>query len=514
MKKSNITGKITAIYVRRSVSDKYKGNNSLSIDSQKADCIKYVGDDNYRIYCDDGKSGKDVEHRPAFQQMMQDAKEGLIDRIVVKKYDRFSRNMREYLNITNELDNLGISVFSLTEPFNTATKEGRMMRNNLLNFAEFERETIASRITDAYNTRARETGFHQNGVVFGYTAERRKVNGKTGSVLVPNVLSEAVIKAYELYKENDVSLQDVLVYFRENDVAMTAEFDGHPNHFKDFTRCRISFILQNPLYVRADKEVYKYFAAKGYEMVDDVEAYDGIHGLLLHKNNGGTPFIKVGYHEGLIDAETWLVVQDKKEHNKRIPRNGKSKNSWLTGLIKCPYCNYTMAMEVIPFKQRKYRYYIDSGAYSAKGCLKKHPKTKPDTVEQKVFEAMKQRLSELIIIKQENEKPDTKSEAIKADIIAVDDEIRKLLDMLKDADKALFDYINQRVTQLHDKKSGLEKSLLARARKQKRIDVQPLEKPLANWDDLSMQDKCDVASTMIDVIYLSDENGIDIRFAI
>ena len=79
MKKLNITGKITAIYVRRSVSDKYKGNNSLSIDSQKADCIKYVGDDNYRIYCDDGKSGKDVEHRPAFQQMMQDAKEGLIE---------------------------------------------------------------------------------------------------------------------------------------------------------------------------------------------------------------------------------------------------------------------------------------------------------------------------------------------------------------------------------------------------------------------------------------------------
>ena len=33
--------KITAIYVRRSVSDKDKGNNSLSIDAQKADCIRY-----------------------------------------------------------------------------------------------------------------------------------------------------------------------------------------------------------------------------------------------------------------------------------------------------------------------------------------------------------------------------------------------------------------------------------------------------------------------------------------
>ena len=45
--------KITAIYVRRSVSDQDKGNNSLSIDAQKAECIRYLGDEsNYRIYCD------------------------------------------------------------------------------------------------------------------------------------------------------------------------------------------------------------------------------------------------------------------------------------------------------------------------------------------------------------------------------------------------------------------------------------------------------------------------------
>ena len=177
---------ITAIYVRRSVSDKDKGNNSLSISAQKEECIRFVGECDYRIYCDDGKSGKDVMHRPAFMQMMSDAREGLISRIIVKKYDRFSRNMREYLNITDELDRYGVTVYSLSEPFNTETKEGRMMRNNLLNFAEFERETIAARVADAYQTKARETGFYQGGKVqFGYTGIKpndygwwRIVNGK------------------------------------------------------------------------------------------------------------------------------------------------------------------------------------------------------------------------------------------------------------------------------------------------------------------------------------------------
>ena len=125
--------------------------------------------------------------------MMQDARNGLLSRIIVKKYDRFSQNMREYLNIIDELDKYGVTVYSLSEPFNTATKEGRMMRNNRLYFAEFERETIAARVADAFQTKARETGFYHGGKIqFGYISERRTVNGKTGSVLVPSENAEAV----------------------------------------------------------------------------------------------------------------------------------------------------------------------------------------------------------------------------------------------------------------------------------------------------------------------------------
>lgn len=42
--------KFTAIYVRRSVSDADKGNNSLSIEAQKEECIRFLGGDtNYKI---------------------------------------------------------------------------------------------------------------------------------------------------------------------------------------------------------------------------------------------------------------------------------------------------------------------------------------------------------------------------------------------------------------------------------------------------------------------------------
>ena len=50
-KKIENSNAVTAIYVRRSVAD--RDNNSLSIESQKEDCIKYIGEDCvYHIYCD------------------------------------------------------------------------------------------------------------------------------------------------------------------------------------------------------------------------------------------------------------------------------------------------------------------------------------------------------------------------------------------------------------------------------------------------------------------------------
>jgi len=508
--------RITAIYVRRSVSDKDKDNNSLSIDSQKADCIRSLskGED-YRVYCDDGKSGKDIEHRPAFQQMMSDAKSELLSRIVVKKYDRFSRNMMEYLNVTNTLDGYGVSVISLTEPFNTATKEGRMMRNNLLNFAEFERETIAARVADAYVARSMETGFYQGGkIYYGYEPERRTVNGKTGSVLVPSDKADVIRRAYQIYKDAGASLQDIINYFRDNGVDVCVAKENGKKSNMD--RSHFSRLLESPLYVMADKEVYQYLISKGFKVVDDVAAFDGVHGLFRHKRADGSEYIKVGYHAGLVDSETWLAVQDKKSHNQKIPNNGGCKNSWLVGLTKCGHCRYSLTILYgwNADNTKQWRYYGDSGAYRAKGCVKKRLAIRPDEVERIVFEAMAKRLESLVIAKAEKVKPDTETESIKAELLQLDKEIRKLMDKVADADSVLFEYIQDRIKMLHAKKTDLDEKLRSKARKHKEIDTNPLTDPMSRWDTLTVDEKHTLAVTMIDVVYVSDENGIDIRFSI
>ncbi|MDE5557340.1 MAG: recombinase family protein, partial [Ruminococcus sp.] len=348
-----------------------------------------------------------------------------------------------------------------------------------------------------------------------YTPERRTVNGKTGSVLVPSENAEAVRVAYELYQNESTSLKDIIVYIRENGINALRPTPRTKTGISNLDRSHLSRILENPLYVRADKEVYAYFSAKGYEMLDDVSDYDGIHGIFYHKTPDGM-FIKLGYHEGLVDAKTWLAVQDKKSHNHKFPNNGKVMNSWLVGIMKCGNCGYAMHINHCTNKSRKtYCHFFDYGKYTAKGC--KHTsrvEIRPDKVEEIVLELMRERIEKLVIDKKTADIPDSETESIRAEILRYDDEIRKLMDKLADADSVLFNYIQQRVSVLYEEKSKLETKLQIKSRKKKSVNTKPLEEPMSRWNDLTVQEKHALAVTMIDVVYISDENGVEVKFSI
>ncbi len=141
-------------------------------------------------------------------------------------------------------------------------------------------------------------------------------------------------------------------------------------------------------------------------------------------------------------------------------------------------------------------------------------KTRPGDVEQAVFEAMKERIKTLEIAKKKRAKPSAEVEKINAKLAACDEEIRDLMAKLPKADNVLFGYIQSRIAELHEKKTALEKKLNQRQRKQKEIDTKPLSEPLKKWDSLTLEEKREVAATMIEVVKVSDENGIEIEFSI
>ena len=64
----------------------------------------------YKLYADEGISGKQIKHRKQFQQMMQDAKAKKFDKVVVKDVSRFARNTVDLLQSVRELKSYGVQV--------------------------------------------------------------------------------------------------------------------------------------------------------------------------------------------------------------------------------------------------------------------------------------------------------------------------------------------------------------------------------------------------------------------
>ena len=157
---------------------------------------------------------------------------------------------------------------------------------------------------------------------------------------------------------------------------------------------------------------------------------------------------------------------------------------------------------------------MDYGAYRKAGCVKKFLTTRPEEVDEAVLQAMRDRIEQLTIAKHNAEVPDADHESLRTEIIKIDEEIRKLMEKLADADTVLFDYIQNRINELHEQKSALERKLQTKARKRKAIDTKPLEKPMSVWDKLSIEEKHDLAMAMIDAVYVSDDNGIEVKFSI
>lgn len=88
-------------------------------------------------------SGKDVEHRPELQKMMDYVREG--DTVIVESYSRFARNTKDLLNLVDRLKQKGVAFQSLKENVDTSTPQGNLIFTIFAGLAQFEREQTLQR---------------------------------------------------------------------------------------------------------------------------------------------------------------------------------------------------------------------------------------------------------------------------------------------------------------------------------------------------------------------------------
>lgn len=110
-------------------------------------------------FIDDGVSGT-ATSRPALDQMMDAARRGKLDLVVVWKLDRLGRSLQHLLQVLDELQHLGVGFVSVRDAgIDTTSASGRLMLHILGAFAAYERELIRERVVAGVR-RAQANGRH------------------------------------------------------------------------------------------------------------------------------------------------------------------------------------------------------------------------------------------------------------------------------------------------------------------------------------------------------------------
>ena len=133
--------KKVAIYTRVSTMDQHP-------EMQRQELVDYVkrrGWSLYKEYSDKGVSGA-VERRPALDALLEDCRRGKIDVVVVWKFDRFARSLKQLLNALELFRTLKIGFVSCTEAIDTSLPHGEMLFQIIGAIAQWERSLIGERV--------------------------------------------------------------------------------------------------------------------------------------------------------------------------------------------------------------------------------------------------------------------------------------------------------------------------------------------------------------------------------
>lgn len=497
-----------AIYVRQSI---FK-SDSISIETQIDDCKKLISaDGNFKVYADRGYSGKNTD-RPEFQKMMGDIEDGLITKVIVWKLDRISRSVADFAQMLDKFKAKNVEFVSCKEPtLNTGNSAlGDAILGILMVFAQFERETIQMRVRENYYARGKQ-GFYLGGRGnFGYEKVETELFGKKTYMLKPVPKEAAVVqRMYEMYGDEGASLGEVLKWLHKHEITTKkANF---------FRKNMVTRILSNPVYVRADADVYTFLQSKGLNINNSVMDFDGSNGLFLYGETKGRPrqkyaepdknYVVIGLHEGLIDSALWLRVQERLSHNKNFGSKGTGTKSWLSGLVKCGYCG--MAVMFKDGGRPGSKVYTICRGRIEKYCYERKKAMTAEFLEEVVSEQLLKYMKGLTTKtakRREGFKP--KINQLKSEIVKKDDEIKAFMERIPYAEGAAVQLISDKINEIAKERQKILEELNSLTVQEKApvnggYNVDTI---IEEWDSLDLEKRKKIAKVFIKQVVITDDN--------
>ena len=314
------------LYTRVSTTMQIDG---YSLDAQKTKMKAFCDYNEYEIageYEDAGKSGKSIEGRVSFNQMMEDIKSGKdgVSYVLVFKLSRFGRNAADVLATLQVMQDFGVNLICVEDGIDSSKDAGKLMISVLSAVAEIERENIRVQTMEGRMQKAREGKWNGGFAPYGYSL----IDGK---LEVNEEEAVAIRMIFDQYVNTDLGVNGIAKYLENHGIHKIARQNGKNPLFD---AALIRRIIQNPVYsgkisygrrrtekVHGTRNEYRQVKKDDYLLVD-------------------------GLHEALVSEEVWEQAQVKvaaqaKKYEK-VNRDKREKIHLLSGILKCPVCGAGM----------------------------------------------------------------------------------------------------------------------------------------------------------------------------
>ncbi len=286
---------ICGLYPRVSTEDQSRFGHSLDEQEERLQKLcEFKGYKIYKVYREEGVSAKNT-NRPKFQEMIEDMKNGKINKIIVYKLDRLTRSIRDLETICTMLEDYNCSLESVAEEINTETANGKFFIRMLTILAQLEIERTSER-TKFGLIGAAKKGHLSGKPPLGFTKEK-----DSKELIIDEVKADVVRRIFKLYLDGS-SVCSICKLFNEEEVLN-----------RKWATTTVDKILSNQLY---------------------------IGNMEFGKRTNGDNQIFEDVVPAIIDKTTFECVQKRKEKNLK---NFHRKIVYIfMQKIRCPKCNKIM----------------------------------------------------------------------------------------------------------------------------------------------------------------------------
>ena len=334
----------TAGYIRLSVEDSGK-TDGYSLENQEKLVKDFIAEQQdmqlYRLYIDNGATGT-VFERPAFDEMMQDMKDGKINCIVVKDLSRLGRN---YLEAGNYLEQIfpffRVRFTSITDGYDSnspdVTDESLIIPlKNIIN--EGYAKDISQKITTSFEARKKQGQFMGKYPVYGYLKDPENKNH-----LIVNPETCGIVKRIFQMRDSGMALGAIASQLNEEGIPSPARYlwlkglskeERHKDSYWD--RTNVKRLLTNKMYLGM--------------LVYGKERTSFAKGIKRQRVPESEWKYVPNAHEAIIDQELFDSVQRKLEGAKQNFLNMTGINedyqpeNLFRGRIHCSDCGRAMKM--------------------------------------------------------------------------------------------------------------------------------------------------------------------------